>query len=88
MKVARWQMPWPMIQISESEWVIMRDHPARPAALVRHLDQKRDDSCQVVRWAPMGGQAVVRILSVSRNVRHGGDIYGARARHRTASTYY
>ena len=52
MKVIRWQTPWPLIQISEVEWVVMRDHPARPVALVRHLDQKQDDSYRVVRWAP------------------------------------
>jgi len=49
MKVIRWQTPWPMIQISESEWVIMRDHPARPAALVRHLGRTRDSKIVVGR---------------------------------------
>jgi hypothetical protein len=52
LQVIRWQTPWPLIQISGREWVIMRDHPSRPAAIVRYLDDKPDNRYRVVRWAP------------------------------------
>lgn len=52
MNVIRWQTPWPMIQIAEHEWIVMRDDPRRPAALVRYLPDKPSARYRVVRWAP------------------------------------
>ena len=52
MHVIRWQPPWPLIQISTYEWVVIRDHPSRPVALIRHLADKPQDRYRVVRWAP------------------------------------
>ena len=52
MNVIRWQPPWPLIQISSNEWIIIRDQPGRPAALVRYLENKPDTPYRVVRWAP------------------------------------
>jgi hypothetical protein len=52
LQVIRWQTPWPLIQISGCEWVIMRDHPSKPAALVRYLEDKPEERYRVVRWAP------------------------------------
>lgn len=50
--VFRWQTPWPLIQVSELEWIVMRDHASRPAAIVRRLDDKPREQYRVVRWAP------------------------------------
>ena len=33
-------------------WPLTRDQAARPAALVRHLENKPDTPYPVVRWAP------------------------------------
>lgn len=52
MEVIRWVTPWPLIRISDCEWVVIRDDPARPAALVRHLPERPDHKYRVVRWAP------------------------------------
>lgn len=52
MEVARWITPWPMVQISEVEWVIIRDDPQHPAALVRELPERAGNRYRVVRWAP------------------------------------
>ena len=53
MNVIRWQPPWPMIQISEHEWIVIRDDPRRPAAVVRELPDKLDGGrFRIVRWAP------------------------------------
>jgi hypothetical protein len=41
-----------MVQISEVEWVIIRDDPRHPAALVRQIPEKQDANYRVVRWAP------------------------------------
>ena len=52
MNVIRWQPPWPLIQISNNQWIIIRDQAARPSALVRYLENKPDTPYRVVRWAP------------------------------------
>ena len=52
MNVIRWQPPWPLIQISSNEWIIIRDQATRPAALIRHIENKPDSPYRVVRWAP------------------------------------
>ena len=52
LNVIRWQPPWPLIQISSTEWIIIRDQPGRPAALIRYLRNKPDTPYRVVRWAP------------------------------------
>jgi len=52
-EVPRWQPPWPMIAVSDCEWLIVRDDPAKPAALVRFLpDGPSGGRYRVVRWAP------------------------------------
>ena len=51
LEVVRWQTPWPMVQVSDVEWVIIRDDAARPVAIVRHLLDKPGDNYRVVRWA-------------------------------------
>lgn len=98
MKVVRWQTPWPMIQISDLEWVIMRDHPARPAALVRYIDKKRDESYRVVRWAPrsadrrlfeyfpsleMADMAVTVVVGIDSDLNVEGELQELRARIQT-----
>jgi len=50
--VIRWLTPWPMIQISDVEWVIIRDDPRHPVALVRELSERPQNRYRVVRWAP------------------------------------
>ena len=52
MVVIRWQPPWPLIQISSAEWIIMRDQVNRSTALVRYLESKPDSPYRVVRWTP------------------------------------
>lgn len=48
----RWQPPWPMIKISEVEWIILRDDPTYPVAVVRELPERTPDRYRIVRWAP------------------------------------
>ncbi len=52
MEVIRWVTPWPAVQISDVEWIIIRDDPAHPAALIRELPN-RPNRYRVVRWAPL-----------------------------------
>lgn len=52
MQVIRWQTPWPLIQISAQEWIVLRDNPSQPVALVRCLADKPGERYRVVRWAP------------------------------------
>jgi hypothetical protein len=51
LEVIRWTTPWPLVQVSDVEWVILRDDPAHPAALVREIPN-RPNRYRVVRWAP------------------------------------
>ena len=46
--------PWPPIQISEVEWVVMRNSPSQPKALVRHFAATASQSAhyRAVTWAP------------------------------------
>ncbi len=41
-----------MIQISDCEWIIMRDDPRNPAAIVRRLTFDGETFYRIVRWAP------------------------------------
>jgi hypothetical protein len=53
LEVIRWQPPWPMIRTGDREWIILRDDPARPVAVVRYLDDAPSGAqYRVVRWAP------------------------------------
>lgn len=45
-----WEPPWPPIQISDCEWVIVRDDPRRPAGLIRRIDTD-PPHFRVVTWA-------------------------------------
>jgi hypothetical protein len=52
MKIQRWQVPWPPLKISDTEWVIIRDSIRHPAAIVRRIEF--DDNVtrfRVVSWA-------------------------------------
>jgi hypothetical protein len=33
-----WRPPWPAIQISDCEWIILCNHWVHPAAVVRRID--------------------------------------------------
>jgi hypothetical protein len=46
--------PWPPIQISDCEWVIMRHERSRPKAVVRRFDATTDRPTyfRAVTWAP------------------------------------
>jgi hypothetical protein len=50
LQVIRWQAPWPLIPISGCEWAVMRDHPSKPAALVRYLEDKGEERYRMARW--------------------------------------
>lgn len=49
-----WVPPWPPIQISTSEWILMRDERRTPAAIVRalRLGARHELFYRVVSWAP------------------------------------
>lgn len=53
MDVIRWQPPWPLVKISDVEWVVLRDDPRHPAALIRELPARTQDRYRIVRWAPL-----------------------------------
>ena len=46
--------PWPPIQISDCEWIVMRHEPSRPKAVIRRFDANADHATyfRVVTWAP------------------------------------
>ena len=46
--------PWPPIQVSEVEWVVMRNSPSRPKGLVRFLPATaaQPAAYRAVTWAP------------------------------------
>ena len=48
-----WVSPWPPIQISTSEWILMRDDRRTPAAVVRalRLGARAELFYRVVSWA-------------------------------------
>lgn len=47
--------PWPPIQISDCEWIVMRHERSRPKALIRRFDAtpERTTYFRVVTWAPL-----------------------------------
>lgn len=47
--------PWPPIQISDCEWIIMRHDRAKPKAVVRRFDadERHPSYFRVVTWAPL-----------------------------------
>lgn len=49
-----WEPPWPPVQISDCEWVIIRNYAETPAALVRRFDADADHPAyfRVVTWRP------------------------------------
>jgi hypothetical protein len=49
-----WDPPWPPVQISDCEWIIIRDHPDTPAAIIRRFDAtaERSSYFRVVTWRP------------------------------------
>jgi hypothetical protein len=53
LEVIRWQPPWPLIRTSDREWIVLRDDPSKPVAVVRYLDNAPSGGqYRVVRWAP------------------------------------
>ncbi|MFP7833150.1 hypothetical protein [Marisediminicola sp. LYQ134] len=54
MQITRWQPPWPPLQISECEWVIIRDSQRQPAAIIRRFEfgEHREVWWRIGRWAP------------------------------------
>jgi hypothetical protein len=56
-----WDPPWPPVQISDCEWVIVRDHPDAPAAIIRRFDATADHSSyfRVVTWRPTSAGRVL-----------------------------
>lgn len=52
MRVERWQVPWPPIRISETEWVVIRDSIYHPAAIIRRVEFAPNVArFRVVTWA-------------------------------------
>jgi hypothetical protein len=53
-----WQPPWPPIQISDCEWIILRNHWVHPAAVVRRIDPVDEHPAhfRVVTWAPTSAE--------------------------------
>lgn len=47
--------PWPPIQISDCEWIVMRHERARPQAVIHRFEAKdaRPAYYRVVSWAPL-----------------------------------
>jgi hypothetical protein len=60
-KPRQWDPPWPPTQISDCEWVIVRNYPDIPAALVRRFDATPDHSTyfRVVTWRPTSSGRVL-----------------------------
>lgn len=50
--VAPWDPPWPPMRISASEWIVIRDSPRLPAAVIRRLEFENRSIWRVVTWAP------------------------------------
>lgn len=62
MKRIRWVTPWPLIQVTDVDWLIIRDDPQHPAAVVRQMKIPRTDQSgrdytetmyRIVSWAPL-----------------------------------
>jgi hypothetical protein len=53
--------PWPPIQIGEAEWVVMRNSPSQPKALVRLVPatEERPAHYRAVTWAPSSQQRLL-----------------------------
>lgn len=49
-----WDPPWPPVQISDCEWVVVRNSIAKPKAVIRHFPKtpERPEYFRVVSWAP------------------------------------
>ena len=78
-----WQPPWPPIQISDCEWIILRNYWIRPAAVVRRMEPAGELKAyfRVVTWAPTseGRELVGRYLTLEaadRAVRFTVDLSG------------
>ena len=67
-EVHRWQPPWPPIQISEREWIILRDDRRRPKALVRRFEfgEYNETWYRIVFWAPRSEDR--RLVGWTRNL--------------------
>ncbi len=63
-----WVPPWPPVQISDCEWVVIRNYPDSPAALIRRLDATFEHTTyfRVVTWRPTsaGRQPIGRFASL------------------------
>jgi hypothetical protein len=47
--------PWPPVQISDCEWIVMRHERNRPKAIIRRFEAKdgQAEYFRVVSWAPL-----------------------------------
>jgi hypothetical protein len=47
--------PWPPIQVSDCEWIVMRHEKSRPHAMVRRFaaSPEHPEYYRVVSWAPL-----------------------------------
>lgn len=64
--VRPWKTPWPPIEISDCEWMIMRDSHERPAAVIRRIQvgPRHETLFRVVTWAPTSeGRSLVGYYS-------------------------
>lgn len=43
--------PWPPISVAEGEWIIMRNEPSTPRAIVRRFDEGGRSYYRAVSWA-------------------------------------
>lgn len=56
-----WDPPWPPVQISDCEWIIIRNYPDAPAAVVRRFDATYEHTTyfRVVTWRPTSSGRVL-----------------------------
>jgi hypothetical protein len=78
-----WEPSWPPIRISDCEWIILRNHWVRPAAVVRRIEARNGAPARfrVVTWAPTsdGREFVGRYVTLEaahRAVRFTVDLSG------------
>ncbi len=53
-KPTSWDPPWPPVQISDCEWVVIRNYPDMPAAVIRRFEATAHHGgyFRVVTWRP------------------------------------
>lgn len=53
--------PWPPIQVSDCEWIVMRHERTRPKAIIRRFDATTEHATyfRVVTWAPLSADRIL-----------------------------